>query len=195
MGTTCESQQLVTHRRAVVGGQAGSYGLHHDCGSAFSSFAPAVVYRAEAGERQLIWLDRSGRQIANFGGGHSSTSGIQLSADGQTVAFSRTVAGNADVWLMDVARGAARRVIVEPTKEWQARFSPDGSRIVFNSDRNGGIDNLYEKRETSGAGSDTLLLASSEHKTPLDWSADGRHILYVSQSPRTSYDWRCRCFL
>jgi Tol biopolymer transport system component len=99
----------------------------------------------------------------------------------------RTIAGNTDIWVVDVTRPVPERLTSHPAIDWAAEFSPDGERVVFVSDRASGIDDLYE-RPRSGVGQETLLLASNEQKVPLDWSPDGNHILYAVQSVTTGFD-------
>lgn len=70
--------------------------------------------------------------------------------------------------------------------DWFPVWSPDGSRIVFASNRNG-LTDLYQKA-ASGTGSDELLLKSSDPKFPTDWSLDGRFILYENRDPKTKAD-------
>src|SRR6202022_2698100 len=65
-------------------------------------------------------------------------------------------------------------------------WSPDGSRIVFGSNRKGPRD-LYQK-PSSGAGGEEVLVESPQDKTASDWSADGRFILYYSIDPQTAQD-------
>jgi eukaryotic-like serine/threonine-protein kinase len=67
-------------------------------------------------------------------------------------------------------------------------WSPDGSRIFFQSARKGGgFYDLYQKPVT-GAGAEEVLFESSENKNIQDWSADGRTILFSNQSPKTARD-------
>jgi Tol biopolymer transport system component len=154
----------------------------------FSSTTGAVAYRADAGERQLLWFNRSGHEIATLGEPDMTEPGaFRLSPDGGTLAIRRTVSGNTDIWVMDAARGVPQRVTSHSAVEWVADFSQDGNRIVFGSDRAAGISDLYEK-PIDGVGTETLLLESSEQKAPVDWSADGRYILYTSQSPKSGID-------
>jgi Tol biopolymer transport system component len=146
-----------------------------------------VAYRASAEERQLIWLDRSGRQIGTLGGPDAAQTGFyRLSPDGRTVAFNRTVAGNQDVWLLDTARGTLRRFTTDPAADYYPIWSPDGSRVAFSSQRLGSYD-LYEK-SVAGDATETLLLASAEYKNARDWSSDGRFILYLNASAKTGSD-------
>ena len=156
--------------------------------AALSSSSGPIAYRPGAGERQLVWLDRSGRQAGTLGGPDAAQPAqIRLSPDGRTVALGRTAAGNTDVWLIEMARGVVRRFTSETAAEYNPIWSPDGSRVVFTSDRSGGLDDLYEK-PVNGTGTETLLLASYEFKNSSDWSPDGRFILFVSLSPSTGND-------
>ena len=67
-------------------------------------------------------------------------------------------------------------------------WSPDGSRIAFQSSRKaGGLYDLYQK-PVAGAGAEQVLLESSENKNISDWSLDGRFILYTNQSSKTARD-------
>jgi Tol biopolymer transport system component len=78
------------------------------------------------------------------------------------------------------------RFTSDPARETNPLWSPDGSRIVFSSDRDGPV-NLYQ-RLVSGAGGDEALFKSDNRKVPYDWSRDGRFILYSEQDPKTSLD-------
>ena len=49
------------------------------------------------------------------------------------------------------------------------------------------MPNLFQKA-ASGAGQDEVLLRSAYHKRTLDWSTDGRFILYREVNPQTSND-------
>jgi Tol biopolymer transport system component len=75
-----------------------------------------------------------------------------------------------------VARGLRTRFTHEPTDERTSVWSPDGSRIVVNSNRKGRFD-LY-LRPASGAGAEEVLLEDNVAKYPMSWSADGRFLLY-----------------
>ena len=157
----------------------------NNCLSA-SSVGP-VAYRASAEERQLVWIDRAGRQMGTLGGPDAAQPNeIRLSPDGRAVALIRTIAGNMDVWLIETARGILRRFTTDPAGEDAPIVSPDGSRVVFGSQRLGVYD-LYEK-SVAGDPTETLLLASAEYKVRMDWSPDGRFILYSNASAKTGYD-------
>jgi Tol biopolymer transport system component len=94
--------------------------------------------------------------------------------------------GNVDIWLLDLARSSASRFTFDPSLDNSPLWSPDGSRIVFSSNREGNF-NLYLKA-SNGLGSEELVLKSGQHKHPSDWSADGRFIVYDNFNPRTGSD-------
>jgi len=100
------------------------------------------------------------------------------------VAVHRAVQGNTDIWLMDTTR--TTRFTFDAGPDRFPLWSPDGSRIVFESNRKGPRD-LYLK-PSNGAGSEELLLESAQDKILSDWSLDGRLLLYQSNDPQTSND-------
>jgi eukaryotic-like serine/threonine-protein kinase len=147
-----------------------------------------LLYRPNpaAADTQLVWFDRAGKQLGTVGAaGHYSD--IRLSPDGKRVAFQRLdkEKGTSDIWLIELARGTTSRLTFDPVNDGDAVWSPDGSRVVFSSMREG-LPNLYQKL-SSGAGGEELLLKSDEAKFATDWSPDGRHVLYHVMS-RQSYD-------
>jgi Tol biopolymer transport system component len=83
---------------------------------------------------------------------------------------------NADIWITDLARQLKTRFTFDAALEIYSVWSPDGSALIFNSNREGAY-NLYQK-PTTNAGGETLLLRSTNDKNPSDWSKDGRFLLY-----------------
>jgi Tol biopolymer transport system component len=152
-----------------------------------ASAAGPIAYRIGSTntQTQFVWFDGSGKENERIGG-RDNTSNPSLSPDGRYVAVQRSVNGNTDIWLLELARGVLSRFTFDPASEQRPLWSPDGARLVFNSDRKGVYD-LYLKSAT-GTGTEELLLATPQPKTPLDWSRDGRFILYRVNDPKTGYD-------
>jgi eukaryotic-like serine/threonine-protein kinase len=153
-----------------------------------ASAVGALVYRARsAGVQQFVWFDRSGKEIEKVGAADTDDQRSPfVSPDGRHVALDRRVNQNTDVWLLDLERNVFSRFTSSPAVEMLPIWSPDGDQIVFTSGRNGGND-LYRKA-TIGAGEEAQLLVTPEPKHALDWSADGRFILYRSLDPKTGWD-------
>jgi eukaryotic-like serine/threonine-protein kinase len=169
-----------------VAGQVGYY--PGDGNASFSVSENGVLAYKSSYTRstQLIWFDRTGKKIGSIPstGEHRT---LRLSPDGKRVAFGRNdPRKQADIWLLDLAGGTPKRFTFSTASDYAAAWSPDGSRIIFSSDREGAF-NLYQKA-SSGATSETELFQSGTDKIVTDWSADGRFILYENLDPKTKYD-------
>ena len=140
---------------------------------------------AAGGDSRLIWFDRSGKQTGQLG-----QPGLyfqpQFSPDGQKLAVASfdIRAGSADIWLYELARNVPTRFTFDPASEVAPIWSPDGSTIIFSSNRKGPYD-IYQKAST-GAGSEEVLLESDETKTVNSWSADRRFIVYTSADAKAN---------
>jgi len=141
---------------------------------------------ATGGKTQLTWIDRTGKEL-----GLVSQPGNfirpSLSPDGKRVAVDGSdLQGNRDVWLIDLATNNATRFTFDSAQDLFAVWSPDGSRIVFGSDRQG-PRNLYQ-RSATGASKEEQLLKTDFNAYAADWSSDGRYIVYVINDPKTKID-------
>jgi eukaryotic-like serine/threonine-protein kinase len=147
-----------------------------------------IVYRtgSASGEGEYVWFDRFGKELGRLGSPPGSARAVpSFAPNGRTVAL-HTVSGNADIWVVDVERGAYNRLTVDAADDILPIWSPDGTRIAFSSTRKGGLD-LYLK-SASGAGNEDLLLETPQTKALSDWSSDGRFLLYSNSDPKTGFD-------
>jgi Tol biopolymer transport system component len=148
-----------------------------------------LAYHAHTTEDGLpVWFDRQGNRLGAIGP-PAGYAGLTLSPDEQRVAIDRTVSPTApDIWLIELSQGTASRFTSNSAYDFTPVWSPDGTRIVFASNRTaGGGTDLFQK-ESSGAGEEELLLRTGATNDPTDWSADGKFILYVARQPGTSSD-------
>jgi len=132
---------------------------------------------------QLTWLDRTGKQIGTVGN-PGDFSNPRLSPDGKKLAvclYDRS-ARSRDIWILDLERGTRARFTQDPADDMNPTWAPDGSAIAFSSDRKGQRD-IYRKAVQAG-GDDQLVYMSSFNKSMVDWSPDGRQLLFFGPQAR-----------
>lgn len=99
------------------------------------------------------------------------TRDVRISPDGKTIAF--TYKG--DIYSVGVNGGRATRLTSQPSLEWAPVWSPDGTKIAFASDRNGGSD-VYIMDATGGTA--TRLTYHSAAETPMAFTPDGLNVVF-----------------
>jgi len=108
------------------------------------------------------------------------------------VGFKRDGAGYLDdrhdhIWIVDVATKKAEQLTTGAFDDRQVRWSPDGKRLAFVSEREGGdpdrVNNtdIYVVDATPGATPVRLTSWLGPDAGPV-WSPDGRHIAYLQAS-------------
>jgi TolB protein len=115
------------------------------------------------------------------------------SPDGRWVIYSSYRNDAVELWILELASGAARPLLANGAVNLEPRFSPDGRRIVF-------VSTLYNKRfhiftaDIEGGKLKGVERLTGEHKSQLPryyyspydheinpvWTRDGRDIIYVS---------------
>jgi Tol biopolymer transport system component len=136
--------------------------------------------------RQLTWLDRTGRPVGTIGGVGEYWN-FALSPDEKQVAVSiaEPVKWTGNLWLVDVARGTRTRMTSRPTDEFNPRWSQDGW-VYYTSDPDGYYD-LF-RTSPGGAGGEEKVLQNGLDKWMSDVSQDSRSILYTASALETGYD-------
>jgi len=96
---------------------------------------------------------------------------VDVSPDSQSIAFALL----GDIYTMPVSGGTPTRIAEGLAWEVQPRFSPDGKRIAFTSDRAGG-DNIWIMNRD---GSDKKQVTKEEFRllNQPSWSPDGRYVV------------------
>ncbi len=140
------------------------------------------------GGSRLVWFDRSGKQTGSFGKLQVYFSPA-ISPDGKKLAIDLVdvQSRNTDIWWYEFSRDLWTRFTFDASTDRDPVWSPDGSRIVFYSNRNRHFD-LYV-RPTSGERSEELLFESGTDKIPHDWSLDGKYLSFFTvNNPKTKND-------
>ncbi|CAN5442434.1 amidohydrolase family protein [soil metagenome] len=96
---------------------------------------------------------------------------LDVSPDGQTIVFDML----GDLYVMPITGGEAKAIASGVAWDMQPKWSPDGARIAFTSDRGGG-DNIWTM---AADGSDMQQVSKESFRlvTQPEWSPDGQFIV------------------
>jgi Tol biopolymer transport system component len=177
--------------RARLGGDARlvADGVDYFYGPGRASFSVSqtgvLAYQTAAPLSRFLWLDRAGRQVGTLGQ-PGVWNGFRISADGKKVAAAiedRRI-GTSDVWVLELPGGIGTRLHADAVDEKTPVWIPDGSKLLYRSDRMG-VPDLYEI--TPGVvGSEKRLLPQPGVQQPEDVSADGRLLVYGNDLQTTT---------
>ena len=92
------------------------------------------------------------------------------------IAFSSTRDGDSEIYVMDIDGSKPLRLTINPARDYDPSWSPDGDRIAFVSNRNRGIEQIYVMG--SDGGNLKRLTNGAAHQQPA-WSPEGERIAYV----------------
>ena len=126
-----------------------------------------------------LWVaDSDGSNVRRLTSDEGVESNPIFSPDGQWIAFNGQYDGNTDVFIIPAAGGIPRRLTWHPYPDFVCDFTPDGSRILFRSQRD-----VFTRRFTR------LFTISTEGDFPESlkipnafkaaYAPDGRHIAYT----------------
>ena len=119
---------------------------------------------------------------------------MKLSPSGRQIAFIEGIP--ADIFRYDLDRRVKTRLTTNPAVDHSAVWSPDGSRVVFDSHRpdpggRGEGAGLYEK-PSNGATAEQPILdrENGVQHSPRDWSSDGSVLIFARQGQNGRWNLR-----
>jgi len=127
------------------------------------------------GNLQLVWLDRSGKQIGVAADNLTNLAIARLSPRGDRVAAELDI-GVADIWVLDLARGVRTRLTFGTNLNLSPVWSPDGNWIAYTSVR-AGRSHLVRRR-ADGSGAEEELATEEQPTLFTDWSRDGKYLFF-----------------
>jgi len=145
--------------------------------SASSTGLLVAQRNADSGASQVLWFDRKGQQVG-FALNPGILGNVMLSPNGKAVASDTTdpTSQNTDIWTYDLENRSAKRLTFDPALDSLPIWSPDGTRIIFASNRDLKFD-LYLK-DANGAQEEKLIPQDGPDRFATDWSRDGKYVLY-----------------
>jgi hypothetical protein len=125
---------------------------------------------------QLVWFDRKGNAVGSVGK-PDVYGNVFLASNGRSLAVDKTDMGslNTDIWTYELQSDSAKRLTFDPAIDAVPIWSPDGTQLVFSSDRQL-VFGLYVK-DSDGAHEEKSIGHDEAPTFPSDWSKDGKYIL------------------
>ena len=146
----------------------------------------AYIRVRETGQMQLLWRDRTGREIETAGAPQTYIGQPSLAADGIRVAVSGGKGFGEDVYIHDLRRPRLERLTFSEGRDSNSVWSPDGKEIVFASFRDGSADLFIMMAD--GSTEATKFFGTEREEIPADWSSDDRYILFNVTNPGSKKD-------
>ena len=139
----------------------------------------AIAYQAGTGAvtSELVWLDRSGKELGKIGGPDTYLD-VSLSPDGSRLAYSLNDTRNdtRDMWVRDLARDTASRLTFDPANDTSPAWTPDGERVYFSNNRGGSA--VCMAKAANGTGDEQEIYKEQNANVFVrDVSRDGRFIV------------------
>jgi Tol biopolymer transport system component/imidazolonepropionase-like amidohydrolase len=145
---------------------------------AISSRAQDIRPLSDKAANQLPGLTLTSTRTVRFSTDEGTWLSLDISPDGQTMIFD--LVGH--LYVLPVVGGEAKAITSGLSFDSQPRFSPDGKKIVYVSDRSG-ADNLWISNP-DGSDSRALTVDKNTGFTSPSWTPDGRFILVSKKNPQ-----------
>jgi eukaryotic-like serine/threonine-protein kinase len=165
---TLRSAPLISTAYYPAGGRTG-----------FSVSQSGVLAYQAASPRLLTWFDRVGKRLGPVTTGDTDDPVMSLDESRIAVAKLDPQSGKRRIWISGPSLSSLRRGdfagAAGTWNEVAPVWSPQGDRLLFASDREGHFE-LYS-RAVDGS-DEQVIFRSNGDKWPLDWSPDGRYVLF-----------------
>jgi eukaryotic-like serine/threonine-protein kinase len=127
---------------------------------------------------QLTWFDRNGTLHGTLGP-KGSIRDVRISPDHSRAVFSMPdpKGGNREIWLIDFQNQSPQRLTLDSNNDWQPVWSPDGSQILFQSDRQGGTGKVFIT--TPGGTQASPAFEQDANTDARDWTTSGVFIYAI----------------
>ncbi|MEO7795395.1 MAG: protein kinase, partial [Thermoanaerobaculia bacterium] len=153
----------------------------------------ALVFDAGGIHQNLFEIGGGSTAEENLGrgltGGPTRDRQPAFSPDGRRILFTSDRSGSLDLWSLELATGAIRRLTFDATDDWDPQWSPDGKHLLWSSNRGGHFEIWIAEPDGTGARQASADGSDAENPT---MSADGAWIVYSSSNPAAPGIWKVR---
>lgn len=178
-------------QRKATGGRPTTVldGVRFSSGSGSAHFAVAsgtllyVPGLPSSPERQLAWMDPSGRRTPS-GGPARHFRELRLDPRGERIAVRIGPTDEAEVWIQDVESETPSQLTFG-LRPWHPTWTRDGKNLTVGAE----VGGAWRLLSVPVAGGAPVVLHESPHRLyPMDWSPDGRFLVYQELRPGSGWD-------
>lgn len=138
---------------------------------------------------RLTWRDRAtGRVLEPVGEAQFAMRDPVISPDGQRVLVSSIEAGDSNIYLHDLRRSTKVQLTSGTDQEAGARWSSDGSKVVFW--RQTGDETALVQKAVNSGGAGTEIYNVRGAVLNLDWTRDGKYLILMQHADAGSREIR-----
>ena len=139
----------------------------------------AIAYEEGSGStaNELVWFDRTGKQVGKLPTLITDTSGagLRISSQGDQLLYIGSAPTRNDVWVVQLSRGTRTRISLESDGGAYGIWSPDGHQVAY---KNGVGGDSILVRTSDGLGSEQVVAKMQGDVLPTGWSKDGNYIVF-----------------
>jgi len=123
--------------------------------------------------------------------------GARFSPDGRSVAYHSTRTGNSEIWMNHLDGRPETQITDNDSWDLYPDWSPDGERMIFVSDRDGGLFKIFIANSDGGGGRllvDKPITLDSQYAPVVGslvsrWSPDGERIAFLADGDKALALW------
>jgi serine/threonine protein kinase len=161
-----------------------------DLGNFSASANGTLTYRSESSTKdRFAWVQLPGNQVEEFGDPiNALPSQVTLSPNGRKIAYMRRDPSSPDgeLWVYDLDRKTASRILDQSISALGSAFSPDSSRIAITK-RPTATSEFYIRSLSTGT-EEKLAVNLPNALSIYSWTPDGKYLILAVQEPKTQQD-------
>jgi serine/threonine-protein kinase len=102
----------------------------------------------------------------------------RISPDGKRIAIGIDDGKESNIWIYDLSGAASMRRLTFAGANAFPVWTPDGQRVVFESDREGSKGLFWQRADGNGISERLTTAAKDEDQMPLSWTPDGKTLAF-----------------
>jgi Tol biopolymer transport system component/DNA-binding winged helix-turn-helix (wHTH) protein len=150
-------------------------------GLAWAADGKRLVFSKDPGDGGELWQLSSGGELTQLPFGEEASEPV-IAPKGERLAYVRR-RGTLDIWRADLTaprpEETASRLIYSTRTQMIARYSPDGKRIAFQSNRSGSTEIWLT--DADGGNPERMTSFNGPYTSAPSWCSDGRRIAFDSR--------------